>query len=71
MTLDDRIRSWRKCRKLSQRALGAKIGVSGASIAQWEDGSTSPTHANLEKLVSSLELTMEQFYGPTPDEAAA
>lgn len=71
MTLDGRIRCWRKFRKLSQRALGALIGVSGATVAQWEGGATSPTQANLEKLVAALELTMEQFFGPAPEAEAA
>jgi len=67
MTLDARIRCWRKFRKLSQRTFGTRIGVSGATVAQWERGSTSPTQANLEKLVAALELTMEQFFGATPE----
>ncbi|MGE5801594.1 MAG: helix-turn-helix domain-containing protein [Gemmatimonadota bacterium] len=71
MTLDTRIRSWRKLRKLSQRALGALIGVSGATVAQWENGSTSPTQGNLEKLAGALGLTMEQFFGALPEAEAA
>lgn len=67
MTLAHRIRCWRKSRKLSQRVLGVRIGVSGATVAQWESEATSPTQSNLEKLVAALELTMEQFFGAAPD----
>lgn len=71
MTLADRIQHWRKARNLSQRAIGQLVGVSGACIAQWESGSTTPTQANLQKFVESIELTMEKFYSAIPENGQA
>jgi transcriptional regulator with XRE-family HTH domain len=39
-TMGDRIRDLRNSRRMSQEALGKELGVSGASISQWESGAT-------------------------------
>lgn len=39
-TMGERIRTLRESRRLSQDQLGGIVGVSGASISQWENGAT-------------------------------
>lgn len=39
-TMGDRIKTLRKSRRLSQDQLGEIVGVTGASISQWELGTT-------------------------------
>jgi len=76
MELGERIAGWRKAKGLTQRELAAKIGVSTAAVYQWEgtgESKTAPSVANLERLVSTLGITMERFYGrvPKPKKEAA
>jgi transcriptional regulator with XRE-family HTH domain len=40
-TMGDRIRALRESQRLSQEAVGKIIGISGASISQWENGTTT------------------------------
>jgi transcriptional regulator with XRE-family HTH domain len=39
-SMGDRIRTLRKSRDLSQEDMGKIVGVSGATISQWESGTT-------------------------------
>jgi transcriptional regulator with XRE-family HTH domain len=39
-TMGDRIRGLRESQRLSQEAVGKIVGISGASISQWENGTT-------------------------------
>lgn len=49
-----------RCRQdLSQEELAAKLGVSPASIRQWESGTTKPSAANL--------LAMSDLFGCSTD----
>lgn len=43
MDIGTRIRLARKAKKLSQRALGKLLHVSGGAVAQWELNETAPT----------------------------
>ncbi len=40
-TMGDRIRMLRQSRNLTQEEMGKIVGVSGASISQWESGATT------------------------------
>jgi len=63
MKLGALIRSLRTEQKLSQRALAARIGVTGGAVAQWEQGETIPTSANLEAMSRVLGFSLK---GPPP-----
>jgi len=58
-TIGMRIRKRRKELKITQAKLGAKIGVQGASISQWEDDKTKPTGENLLSLARALQCPPE------------
>lgn len=55
----DRIRQTRIERKLTQQQLGDKIGVSKATISQWEKGDYSPSGQNLYTLAKVLGVSAE------------
>ncbi len=50
----DRIKQRRKELKLTQSDVGKAVGVSKATVSQWESGDTSPKGGNLIKLSKSL-----------------
>jgi len=39
-TMGERIKTLRESRKLTQEELGKIVGISGASVSQWESGAT-------------------------------
>ncbi len=53
-TIGMRIRKRRKELRLTQAALGSKIGVKGGAISQWEDDKTSPKGENLIALSQAM-----------------
>lgn len=48
------IKEWREYRNLTQEALGARIGTSGAMISRIENGETPYTQDTLEGLAHAL-----------------
>ena len=61
-----RIKALREEVGLSQREMGARIGVSGPAVAQWETGENRPSLTNLEKLAEVLETTTDYILGRDP-----
>ncbi|MDA5547389.1 helix-turn-helix transcriptional regulator [Yersinia massiliensis] len=55
----ERIRQARKQLKLTQESLGKKIGVSKATLSQWESGTTEPNGKNLVNLAKELGVSVE------------
>ncbi|MFM2482767.1 S24 family peptidase [Celerinatantimonas sp. YJH-8] len=55
-SIGDRIRRVRKELKLTQKDIAKSIGVSAASVTQWERGDTTPKGANLIALCNRLKL---------------
>ncbi|MBO2684963.1 S24 family peptidase [Shewanella algae] len=58
-TLGERLKAYRKSSKLTQAELGKRVGVSGATISQWESGDTSPKGENLHKLARALSTSAD------------
>ena len=56
MTTGELIRAARKKAGLTQKELGAKLGVSGAMIAQYETGVRTPKIETLQKISNALNL---------------
>lgn len=54
MTVGQRIRQARKEAKLTQTELGAKIGVSGSMIGQYENGLRNPKCDTLSRIATAL-----------------
>ncbi|MDR5611386.1 MULTISPECIES: helix-turn-helix transcriptional regulator [unclassified Arsenophonus] len=55
----ERIRQARNNNKITQESLGKRIGVSKATISQWESGTTEPNGKNLVSLAKALGVTVE------------
>ena len=50
----EKIRLYRERKKLSQREFAQALGISQSAVAQWENGSTAPTLANLVRAAGIL-----------------
>ena len=66
--LCERITRWRESRdpKVTKAELARRVGVSSAAVAQWEGGTTEPTHENVEAIAIALGLTLSGFWGDPP-----
>ena len=71
MTIEQRIRSLRKERGLSQEALAEALGVSRQAVTKWEDGSALPSTANLLALADFFSVPLEDFVRPAAQEETA
>jgi transcriptional regulator with XRE-family HTH domain len=71
MGIGIRIATWRRARGLTQADLAVAAGVTVSAVSYWEAGKSTPSHAHLEAIVARLGLTMAQFYGRLPKQAAA
>lgn len=58
-----KLRELREKKRLSQRALAAKINVTPGAVAKWELGYTMPTLENVIAMVNLLECTTDQLLG--------
>ena len=54
----ERIKSFRQKRKLSQKQLGEKVGMSQQQIGQYETGTRIPKTETLVKLAAALDCTL-------------
>ena len=57
------LRSLRKQCGLSQEQLAALVGVSQASISEWESGSSNPSVKSILKLSDVLSCTSDELLG--------
>lgn len=57
------IKTIRELRKLSQRELGRRIGVSSGYVSRVEKGSVTPTHTMCERMAAELEVPVEVLTG--------
>lgn len=55
MTAGDRIRTARKAAKLTQKELGARLGVTYQTIAQWENNLRNPKQETIQRIADALE----------------
>lgn len=62
----NKIKQYRKKAELSQREFAARLGVSQASVANWERGVTAPTVANLLAMSQILDCSTDALLGRTP-----
>ena len=60
--LGDRIRFLRKELKLSQEALALKAGLDRTYVASIESGSRNVSILNIERLASSLNVSLTEFF---------
>lgn len=63
-----RLRSLRQDRKMSQRQLAARAGVTNGLISMIEQNKISPSVANLKKILDGLSTSMVDFFLETAEE---
>ena len=71
--IGERLRAARTARGIGVRALSRLVGVSGSTISQIELGNVMPSVATLYRLVSVLQISMDDLFAvdAPPDGAAA
>lgn len=56
-----KIKFFREVAGFSQRDLANRLGISQASVAQWETGKTMPTLANLIQIAETLHVSINDL----------
>lgn len=68
MTIGEKLRTCRKWAKLTQKELGEKVGIDGATVGKYERGVLKPKRETLIKFEDALNYSHGTFYKDT-DEA--
>ena len=59
MTLSENLKRIRETQNLSQRQLAKRLGVANTSYFAWEQGTSKPKQANLDKLAQVLHVKLD------------
>ncbi len=59
-----RLKALRMSRRLSQRELARKSGVTNGLISQIEQNHSSPSVASLKRILDSIPLSLSEFFAP-------
>ena len=62
MNIGGKLRAVRESRKLSQRDLATRAGLTGGAISQIEQNKSSPSVASLKALLDAIPMTMSEFF---------
>ena len=62
LDIGGRLRSVREARKLSQRDLAARAGLTNGAISLIEQNKSSPSVASLKSLLDAIPMTMSEFF---------
>ena len=63
MSLNERIKAFRKEKHMSQRQLAMKVNVSQGAVSQWETGATTPTAEQITPLADAFGITADELLG--------
>lgn len=63
MSTGEKIKHYRKLRKLTQEQLGAAVGVTANAIMNYEKGFRNPNANQLAKIAGSLDVPVEALHG--------
>ena len=61
MTTGEKIAALRREHKLSQEALGEKLGLSRQAVSKWETGTADPSTSNLLALAKLFGISAEEL----------
>ncbi|MBF9059453.1 cupin domain-containing protein [Rhodobacterales bacterium HKCCSP123] len=62
MDIGGRLRAVREARKLSQRELAQRAGMTGGAISQIEQNRSSPSVASLKSLLDAIDMPLSEFF---------
>lgn len=68
MNVGERIRHFRKAKKMSQCELATKAGIAPAFLGQLERSLKSPTVKTLDKLTGALGISLAELFSGAADE---
>ena len=68
MTTGEKIAALRREHKLSQEALGEKLGLSRQAVSKWENGTSDPSTSNLCALAKLYGIPVEELLHETQEE---
>ncbi|MDR5776253.1 MULTISPECIES: helix-turn-helix domain-containing protein [unclassified Caballeronia] len=72
MNIHEKIKHLRTEAKLSQKELGAALGVSYQTVQQWENGKSGPRRERMEEVAKALNTSAEYLlFGPSISDAGA
>ena len=67
MEIGGRLKAVRAARKLSQRDLAARAGLTSGAISLIEQNKSSPSVASLKALLDAIPMTMSEFFAEVED----
>jgi len=67
MSIAELIKAARKAAGLTQKELGERMGVSDASIAQYESGQRNPKIDTIVRISEALNVPIDQLFGMAKD----
>ena len=67
--IGQRLKAVRLARRMSQRELARKSGVTNGMISQIEGNSTSPSVSSLKRILDAIPMSMSEFFSDETDTA--
>jgi transcriptional regulator with XRE-family HTH domain len=62
--LGENLRTWRRARGLSQRAIAERVGISTRTLALYERGARTPDGETLCALAEALNISLSTLFTP-------
>lgn len=70
MQFGEKLKQYRKNRKLTQAALARLLNVSQSTVGNWEAGTREPDLSMINKIASALDIPVSHLMDATIDDAA-
>ncbi|MEM9010390.1 MAG: cupin domain-containing protein [Pseudomonadota bacterium] len=67
MDIGGRLKAVREARRLSQRELAQRAGLTGGAISQIEQNKSSPSVASLKRLLEAVDIPLSEFFSEIED----
>lgn len=64
MAFGEKLRHIRKQKRLTQKELGSRLGVSASMVAQYENNLRNPKYGTVEKIAKALECDISELLTP-------
>lgn len=61
MNIGERLKKYRKEKRMTQKDVADRAGVTVTSVSRWENGEREPTFRDVEKIAEALGVTMEEL----------